>query len=146
MWKPHSSLEGGSDTLAYGHKLTSKEVKSNTVQVGDDSIDLSDGLTEQQANELFEQDVEKAKSSLSKSVRGFDSLDKKYQDVLVSIQFNTGNVSEDEWSNLLAGIRAEDDERVFEEMLTSFKDSKGDKKLLSDRRNSIAKSLGIKGK
>ena len=146
MWKPHSSLEGGSDTLAYGHKLTKAEVKSNTVQVGDDSIDLSDGLTEQQANELFEQDVEKAKSSLSKSVRGFDSLDKKYQDVLVSIQFNTGDVSEDEWSNLLAGIRAEDDERVFEEMLTSFKDSKGDKKLLSDRRNSIAKSLGIKGK
>ena len=144
MWKPHSSLEGGSDTLAYGHKLTSAEVKSNTVQVGDDSIDLSDGLTEQQANELFEQDVEKAKSSLSKSVRGFDSLDKKYQDVLVSIQFNTGNVSEDEWSNLLAGIRAEDDERVFEEMLTSFKDSEGNKKLLSDRRNSIAKSLGIK--
>ena len=139
-------MEGGSDTLAYGHKLTSAEVKSNTVQVGDDSIDLSDGLTEQQANELFEQDVEKAKSSLSKSVRGFDSLDKKYQDVLVSIQFNTGDVSEDEWSNLLAGIRAEDDERVFEEMLTSFKDSKGDKKLLSDRRNSIAKSLGIKGK
>jgi len=144
VWKPHSSLEGGSDTLAYGHKLTSAEVKSNTVQVGDDSIDLSDGLTEQQANELFEQDVEKAKSSLSKSVRGFDSLDKKYQDVLVSIQFNTGNVSEDEWSNLLAGIRAEDDERVFEEMLTSFKDSEGNKKLLSDRRNSIAKSLGIK--
>ena len=59
VWKPHGSIEGGTDTLAYGHKLTPKEVESGLVKIGDKSVEFKMGLTDRQAEELFKQDWDK---------------------------------------------------------------------------------------
>lgn len=60
-WFPHKSLEGGSDTIAYGHKLLPGE-------------NFSKGLTDNEAEKLLEKDI-RAKISLAKSkIKNFDSL------------------------------------------------------------------------
>jgi hypothetical protein len=142
-WVPHSSLEGGSDTLAYGHKLTPSEVKSGKVKIAGESVDFKKGITEGQAVDLFRQDVAKAEEGLSKRVTDFEGLPEKYRQILVSIQFNTGNVSEKTWPKLLAAMRAGDDATVRQEMVTSFADEQGNRTPLEKRATAIANSVGL---
>lgn len=142
-WKPHASLEGGSATLAYGHKLTPEEVKSNTVKIGADVVDLSKGLTEQQAVTLLYQDIQKARASLQHTIPDFSSFDEKYKKVLVSIAFNVGSVREEKWPSLLKAIRAGDDKGVRKEMVTSYADPSGKRTPLTGRARDIADSLGL---
>jgi hypothetical protein len=52
LWFPHKSFEGGSDTIAYGHKIQSGE-------------DFSAGITDAQAEELLKKDIEKVKLTKS---------------------------------------------------------------------------------
>ena len=49
-WMPHKSVEKGNDTIAYGHKITDKEIKNKR---------FKDGLTEQQAVQLLYEDITK---------------------------------------------------------------------------------------
>ena len=61
LWFPHKSLEGGSDTIAYGHKIQKGE-------------DFSKGLSDADALKLLEKDVGK-KLTLAKShIKNFDTL------------------------------------------------------------------------
>jgi len=93
-WTPVTSLEGGTDTLAYGHKLTSEEVQSGTIKIGDTEVKYADGLTEEQAVALFTQDGEWAKGiaedSLGKS--GLELTPNKVES-LTSLIYNVGSGS-----------------------------------------------------
>lgn len=75
-WKPHKSIEGGTDTLAYGHKLTADEVKKGTVNIGGEEVNYKEGLTDEQANKLFNQDVKVHKESVQSAfpMAGGDQL------------------------------------------------------------------------
>jgi hypothetical protein len=60
-WFPHKSLEGGSDTIAYGHKILRGE-------------DFSKGITDSEAERLLEKDIrEKIKLAKSK-MKNFDGM------------------------------------------------------------------------
>ena len=60
-WYPHKSLEGGSDTIAYGHKIQKGE-------------DFSEGLTDDEAMALLDKDID-AKLKLSKKLlKNFDGM------------------------------------------------------------------------
>ncbi len=61
LWFPHRSVEGGSDTIAYGHKLQKGE-------------DFSRGITEDEAMALLQKDIN-AKINVAKSrFKNFASL------------------------------------------------------------------------
>lgn len=61
LWFPHKSLEGGSATIGYGHKIQPNE-------------NFSKGITDDEAVKLLEKDINK-KIDLAKSrVKTFDSL------------------------------------------------------------------------
>ncbi len=60
-WYPHKSLEGGSDTIAYGHKLKHGE-------------DFSQGLTDGEAEDLLRKDVNEKIKTLQSKIHGFDGL------------------------------------------------------------------------
>ena len=93
-WTPVTSLEGGTDTLAYGHKLTSEEVQSGIIKIGDTEVKYADGLTEEQAVALFTQDGEWAKGiaedSLGKS--GLELTPNRVES-LTSLIYNVGSGS-----------------------------------------------------
>ncbi len=87
MWYPHASVEGGADTIAYGHKLTPNDSA------------LRRGITEDQALKLQEQDVLRNQSLAKKQVDKkygtgtFDNLPQDSQMLLVDYQYNLGTLS-----------------------------------------------------
>ena len=78
LWFPHKSVEGGSDTIAYGHKIQSGE-------------DFSAGITDAQAEDLFKKDIEKAKSQINKELKG-TKLTPKQEEMFIDFVFNMGTL------------------------------------------------------
>jgi hypothetical protein len=60
-WFPHKSIEGGADTIAYGHKILPSE-------------DFSKGLTEAEAQALLKKDIAKKLIEARRLIKNFDSL------------------------------------------------------------------------
>ncbi len=100
VWRPHKSVEGGSDTLAYGHKLTPAEVKSGTVKVGGQDVDYKEGITDAQAEDLFRQDVDVHRNIVSKA---YPNLEGKAAEALTMMVFQGANVTK--WKNSNAAIK-----------------------------------------
>ena len=61
LWFPHKSVEGGSDTIAYGHKIQPNE-------------DFSKGITDDDALKLLEKDASKKIDVAKKHIEKFDSM------------------------------------------------------------------------
>lgn len=132
-WKPHKSLEGGRSTIAWGHKLTPEEAKGNYVMVGDTKVSLDTGLTNEQADALFKQDMDIAKTEAKKFIgEGFDSLSNKKQLLAIELFYNLGANKASAYKNfkekLLAG-----DESFIDEIDRGYKDDKGQRQLLTNR-------------
>jgi hypothetical protein len=60
-WFPHKSLEGGADTIAYGHKIQKGE-------------NFSAGITDSEANVLLEKDIKAKVVTAKRLIKNFDSL------------------------------------------------------------------------
>jgi hypothetical protein len=60
-WFPHKSLEGGSATIAYGHKIQKGE-------------DFSKGITDSEALRLLEKDIDKKVSYAKSHIKNFDNM------------------------------------------------------------------------
>lgn len=145
LWTPHKSLEGGTDTLAYGHKLTKQEVKSGIVYINNKPIVYKNGISNELAYDLLHQDITIKQEALRKNIKDFNQLPKKYQLVLTNIAFNVGSVTEQNFPKLLKAIRNNNDTLVRKEMLTSYLNDKTKKRIyLTERRDMIADSLGIR--
>ena len=99
-WKPHKSIEGGTDTLAYGHKLTGAEVKSGTVKIGSEEVDYKAGLTDEQAENLFSQDVGKHEEIVTKA---YPTLMGKTKEAITMMVYQGANVTK--WKNSSAAIK-----------------------------------------
>lgn len=99
VWRPHKSIEGGSDTLAYGHKLTPAEVKSGTVNIGGEEVDYKAGITDEQADKLFQQDVKTHKDIAQKK---FPNAGGTQLDAITMMVYQGANVTK--WKNSSAAI------------------------------------------
>ena len=60
-WYPHKSIEGGSDTIAYGHKVVSGE-------------DFSDGITDGEALSLLKKDISNKESLSTRKISTYNTL------------------------------------------------------------------------
>lgn len=89
-WVQHKSFEGGSDTIAYGHKLTSQENKTGKILIGTTYYDLKNGLTDNQAKRLFKQDFKKAEDGAQRAIgdNNWSRMSRKNQLLAAEIQFN----------------------------------------------------------
>jgi GH24 family phage-related lysozyme (muramidase) len=82
-WKPHHSVEGGSDTIAYGHKLKKGE-------------DFSKGITEEEAVKLLMKDYQEHKTRAENHVDNkygqgtFSNLSPQQQILLTDYEYNVG--------------------------------------------------------
>ena len=81
LWHPHKSVEGGTDTIAYGHKLRPGEHFAN-------------GLTDAQATELLKKDIQTA-AERAKQITNYkfgngawERLDNTKKEMLVDFAFN----------------------------------------------------------
>ena len=90
---PHSSLEGGEDTIGFGHKIGADPGI-------DKDYDFSKGLSADQAMELLTRDTleayRRAFNAYKKeySVGEWNKLSNKAKVALTDISFNTGNIED----------------------------------------------------
>lgn len=147
-WFPHKSAEGGTRTLAYGHKLSQKEDDGNYVKLPNgDIVDFSQrGLTEQEAEMLLDDDISTHRQVAAKQWNDtqdvdFDSLSPIHQAVLSEIAFNLGTLRNKKggwgWPSLAKGIKNDDPEVIKKEMMRSYTDPEGKRHQLVSRVNSL---------
>ena len=108
-WLPHASYEGGTDTIAYGHKFATQEEA--------DAVTASGGITEAKAIELFKEDMGVAESRAKKSYekayphKEWDTLGTLGKLMLTEVAFNMGTLLKDgkyNWPKLTAAIHNKD--------------------------------------
>lgn len=146
VWTPHKSLEGGTDTIGYGHKLTAAEARRGYIELEGKRYKFTDGdseITEQVALKLMRKGVADAERSLKKAWSSYDELPDKYQKVLINLQFNTGSATPSNWPKLKEAMLSGDDSKVRSEMITSYTGRTGNKKILEERARLIADALGL---
>jgi hypothetical protein len=90
LWSPHSSVEGGTDTLAFGHKLTKDEINSGLIH----GIPYKKGITTEQANQILDIDIDAHKVRAAALITkqhpnvNWEGLSTKQQDMLTLYEFN----------------------------------------------------------
>ena len=80
-WYPHKSFEGGTDTIAYGHKLKKGE-------------NFSSGLTDVEADALLKKDIELARQTVRREIKkyGGSTLSPEKEEMLIDFSFNIGTI------------------------------------------------------
>lgn len=73
-WFPHASLEGGSDTIGYGHKIQAGE-------------DFEDGLTDAQAVALLRQDIAKREVAIKGALPKYSTYPQYLKNAILSAWF-----------------------------------------------------------
>jgi len=139
-WYSHASVEGGTNTIAYGHKLTKEEAAKGI---------YSKGITEEQANELLKKDLEHHLNNAKKvfnskyGENAFDKVPNELKDVLVDYSYN-GVLNK--FNNFTQGIynystatTPEQKELAYQQMLKEYQRKAGDKLLTS--RNTWTKGM-----
>jgi len=126
----HSSVEGGNDTVAFGHKLTDKEVSSGKVYGYDYT-----NLTTDQANDIFNADIKKAHAALiDKFGNQYTGLDNRRKQILIDFQYNLGSLNA--FPKFTTALFAGDEATMMKEYKRFFKDPKsGDMKPLGRNKN-----------
>ena len=141
QWFAHKSLEGGTPTIGWGHKITPKEKRTGKIKIGGQTLRFKNGLTPQQVNQLYEQDTAKARSVARKSLEKNTDYSGPYTDnqlqALTSLIYNVG---EGNWSksnakkNLESGDIAGFLKQAFDPKIGFVKSNKKIFKGLVDRR------------
>ena len=121
----HKSAEGGNDTMAFGHKLTDEEIKTNKVY----GYSLNN-LTPKIAKIILLQDLAQASADLElKYGKQYLDLDTKRKQMMIDFQFNMGSdrfLSDDKWTKFKEGLFSDDKDKIKEESDRGFYDKNGD--------------------
>jgi hypothetical protein len=139
-WYSHASVEGGTNTIAYGHKLTKEEAAKGI---------YSKGITEEQANALLKKDLENHLNNAKKvfnskyGENAFDKVPNELKDVLVDYSYN-GVLNK--FNNFTQGVynystaaTPEQKELAHQQMLKEYQRKAGDKLLTG--RNTWTKEM-----
>lgn len=78
----------GLPTIGIGHLLSTDEVRSGMVRIGDRHVTYSAGITEDEAMELLDEDLRRFEHAVETFIVG--PLDQSQFDALVSFAFNVG--------------------------------------------------------
>ena len=104
----HKSAEGGTDTVAYGHKLTKEEIESGKIY----EYDINK-LTVPQANDILKRDLKAAHDKLIE-IYGDEylKLDNRKKQMLIDFQFNMGSGGVKKFKNFREGLFSGDEEKM----------------------------------
>jgi len=77
-WFPHGSIEGGTGTIAYGHKLTSDEIASGR---------FANGITQREAEKLLKDDLYAASKKVEAMIPSYHSLPDSVRQGLINAAY-----------------------------------------------------------
>lgn len=81
LWYPHTSVEGGNDTIAYGHKLLDSEKEK-----------FAKGITEDEACELLALDILHAYKVARRQSHNWAVLNEEQREICAEFVFNMGQI------------------------------------------------------
>ena len=142
-WYPHESSEGGTKTIAYGHKLDKDEAAGNYVMLDGKKHSLEKGLTDSQAKRVFKKDWNDSKSDAKKhfTESEWNKMTERNKTLATALVFNLGtnkfNIFKD-FKKIVTGDEAGQNSAIGEAR-TSFKTKAGERKYLQTRYEAIAK-------
>jgi GH24 family phage-related lysozyme (muramidase) len=110
----HDSYEGGNQTIGYGHKLTDEEVKSGEVY----GYKIAT-LTKEQAEDIFNRDLEIARADVDKLIDK-DTTDPKAYGVLVEMAHQIGGTKLPGFKKMLEAINRKDYKEAANQMLFNY--------------------------
>ena len=116
----HDSVEKGNKTVGYGHKLTDKERDSGEVY----GYNIAT-LTKEQAEDIFNRDLEVAKKDVD-SLIDKDTTDPKAYGVLVEMAHQIGGTKLPKFKKMLEAVNRKDYKEAANQMLFNY-DDKGKK-------------------
>lgn len=151
-WFPHTSPEGGTRTLGFGHKLSVEEEEGNFVRLPDGTVVPFDerGLTDSEVEALLQSDVASSRQVAQRQWEQhqdvpFDQLAPVYQELLTEITFNVGGIARGgrfQWPSLAGAIKDDDIDTARQEIMRSFTDpSSGERIQLTTRDDRIQKFI-----
>ena len=105
-WYPHTSHEGGTDTIAYGHKLGKVEK-------------YPQGIQNSEAENLLKRDLMNAENIVKIKVgeKIYNDLDNKQKQMLIDFSFNLGPNFMREFPKFVKGVVADDIDVMKKEYL-----------------------------
>lgn len=77
-WFPHSSVEGGTDTIAYGHKLTASDIATDR---------FANGITQEEAIKLLRDDLFAAAKKALQLVPNYQNLPDNVRQALINAAY-----------------------------------------------------------
>ena len=110
----HDSYEGGNKTIGYGHKLTNDEVKSGEVY----GYKIST-LTKEQAEDIFNRDLEVARGDVDKLIDK-DTTDPKAYGVLIEMAHQIGGTKLPGFKKMIEAINRKDYKEAANQMLFNY--------------------------
>ena len=145
VFKPYRDGNGKQWNIGYGLKISDKEYNQDYIVRDGTRYDLGrirpSQVTANVAKSLMEKELDRGANEIRGYWSGYDTLPAKYQGVLQSLHYNTGSARPSNWPKLKQAMDNNDDAAVKREMVTSYTDRNGDKKVLQDRANIIYKRL-----
>ena len=125
----HKSAEGGNDTIAFGHKLTDKEIKENKVY----GYSLNN-LTKNDAKRILILDLQKADEQLQVDYgKKYTELDNKRKQMLIDFQYNMGSGGVNKFKKFKEGLFSNNIDKMKKEYKRGFTNKEGEFKNLTGR-------------
>ena len=138
-WLPHASKEGGTPTIAYGHKFAT--------QAEADAVTASGGITEAKAIELFKEDMSTAESRAKSQYeaayadKSWDTLDVLGKLMLTEVVFNIGTLKDKEgkygWPSLTTAIHDKDFAMAKDQLSRTYTKPDGTVESLDNRTTAL---------
>lgn len=112
----------GIETIGIGYNLRKPGAREEITSLGLDYDQVLQGkqkITDQQARQLFNDDVQEAKADLQKVIPNLSSHPQNVQDVLTDMIFNLGVTRFSKFKELIDAVNRKDYERAAQEMSQS---------------------------
>ena len=120
-WEPHVSPEGGNRTLAYGPQLTDAEVRSGNVRIGTQDVAVANGITNEQAQQLFQQDWTKAQREANTVIKKnkLQSIPRRARMILSEMAYQMGGTGVGEFTQMIGALQKGDYFKAAKQMRNS---------------------------
>lgn len=147
-FKPYRDGNGNQWNIGYGLAISDKEYKRDYIIRDGTRYNLGNqrpsNITLNVAKQLMDSEINRGQNEIRSYWKGYDDLPVKYQHVLSSLHYNIGSVKPSNWPKLMEAMNNRDDAGVRREMITSFKNAKGERFVLNGRAKDVADRSGLK--
>ena len=131
LYRPYPSIEGGTDTVGHGHKLTKAEIKSGEIF----GIPYKKGLSEKEVLIIYRKDKERLTKNL-----GLEGKSEEIKFLAADVAHRAGNISK--WTFLKELKKGNLGKAYIQTADMYWTDTKGNKRFYNNRNLEIFKAVG----